>query len=204
MNNRLRILKITQTAVLAGIILLMAFTPLGYVHAGPVSIALVTIPVVIGAMVVGPVCGLVLGLVFGLSSFAQCFGMDFFGTTLFGIHPFLTFVMCVPTRILMGWLAGVLFRLFRKADRTRTVCYFAGGLLGALLNTVFFMAVFISGFFHTEYVQNLAEGRGILAFIAFLVGINGLVEMAACCIIGGGISKILSRLLKSTSDGVYL
>ena len=50
MNNRLRILKITQTAVLAGIILLMAFTPLGYVHAGPVSIALVTIPVVISLL----------------------------------------------------------------------------------------------------------------------------------------------------------
>ena len=35
-----------------------------------------TIPVVIGAMILGPAGGAVLGLVFGLTSFYQCFAGD--------------------------------------------------------------------------------------------------------------------------------
>ena len=204
MKNKNRTLRLVQTAILIAIILIMAFTPVGYLHIGVISIALVTIPVVIGAMVVGPLCGLILGTVFGITSFVQCFGMDAFGTTLFGISPVLTFLMCIPTRMLMGWLTGVIFRALRRVDRTRTVCYFIGGLIGAMLNTLFFMTVFTLGFFHTDYVQGLAGGKGIVAFFAAMIGVNGIVEMLTCAVIGGGISKVLSRLIKQTSDGEYI
>ena len=60
-----------QLAVLIAIMLILAFTPLGYLRIGPLAISLMTIPVVIGAMILGPAGGAVLGLVFGLTSFYQ-------------------------------------------------------------------------------------------------------------------------------------
>ena len=65
-----------QLAVLIAIMLILAFTPLGYLRIGPLAISLMTIPVVIGAMILGPAGGAVLGLVFGLTSFYQCFAGD--------------------------------------------------------------------------------------------------------------------------------
>ena len=101
MRNK-KTLEMVQMAVLIAIIVLMAFTPIGYIRTAGLSISIITIPVVIGAMIVGPKCGLVLGTVFGLTSFYQCFGMDPFGAMLLSINPFFTFIVCVPTRALMG------------------------------------------------------------------------------------------------------
>ena len=61
-------LEMVQLAVLIAIMLILAFTPLGYLRIGPLAISLMTIPVVIGAMILGPAGGAVLGLVFGLTS----------------------------------------------------------------------------------------------------------------------------------------
>ena len=61
------------------------------------------VPVIVGAIVMGPAAGALLGGVFGLISFWECFGKSAFGVVLMGINPFLTFLVCVPTRILAGW-----------------------------------------------------------------------------------------------------
>lgn len=50
-----------QLAVLIAIMLILAFTPLGYLRIGPLAISLMTIPVVIGAMILGPAGGAVTG-----------------------------------------------------------------------------------------------------------------------------------------------
>ena len=81
-----------QLAVLIAIMLILAFTPLGYLRIGPLAISLMTIPVVIGAMILGPAGGAVLGLVFGLTSFYQCFAGDPFGAALVAMNPFFTFL----------------------------------------------------------------------------------------------------------------
>ena len=46
-------LEMVQLAVLIAIMLILAFTPLGYLRIGPLAISLMTIPVVIGAMILG-------------------------------------------------------------------------------------------------------------------------------------------------------
>lgn len=97
MRNK-KTLEMVQVAVLVAIVLIMSFTPIGYLRTAGLEISLITIPVVIGAMVIGPKAGLILGLVFGFTSFYQCFGMSPFGATLLGINPVATFLVCVPTR----------------------------------------------------------------------------------------------------------
>lgn len=190
-------IKMAQMAILIAIVLIMAFTPLGYLKTAGLEISLITIPVAIGAMVIGPGAGAVLGAVFGLTSFYQCFGISTFGAMLLGIDPIYTFLVCVPTRILMGYLAGILFKLFIKLDTKNTICYFAGGLMTAVLNTVFFMTVLVVCFWNTEYIQELAGGNNVMLFIVLFVGINGVVEWIATCVVGGIVSKAVAKVAQN-------
>ena len=57
-------IKMAQLAILIAVVLIMAFTPLGYLKNVGLEISLITIPVAIGAMVIGPGAGAVLGAVF--------------------------------------------------------------------------------------------------------------------------------------------
>lgn len=193
-------LEMVQLAVLIAIMLILAFTPLGYLRIGPLAISLLTIPVVIGAMLLGPAGGAVLGLVFGLTSFYQCFAGDPFGAALVAMNPFFTFLVCIPTRTLMGWLSGVIFKALWKIDKTKTVTYFVTGLLGAFMNTLFFMSTLMICFGHTEYLQSMnATGANLFMFAVAFCGINGAMEMPMSCVVGGGVAKAVSVALKKNA-----
>ncbi len=56
-ENSARTLWMAQTAILAAIIILMAFTPLGYLRVGALSITFLPIPVVVGAILISPATG---------------------------------------------------------------------------------------------------------------------------------------------------
>ena len=91
-------------ALLTAIIVLLAFTPIGYIRTLGLEITLRVVPLTVGAVTLGPTAGAVLGAVFGITSFIQCFGMSPFGAVLLGINPLSTFVVCVVSRVLLGWL----------------------------------------------------------------------------------------------------
>ena len=190
---------LTTMGLLTGILLVMSFTPLGYFHTFGLDISLMMIPVGIGAMILGPKAGAWLGFVFGATSFYQAMtGASPFSAMLFNISPLHTFLTCIPTRMLMGWLTGVLFLLFHKLDRKKTVCFFAGGFFAAFLNTLFFMTMLILCFWNTEFIQGINEtlgGLNPILFVGAFVGINGMLEMPASCIAGGVVSKAVSRTL---------
>ena len=61
MKNRTNTRWLTQLALLVAVLLVMNYTPLGYLQVGPLSMSLLTIPVAIGAMTLGPVAGAILG-----------------------------------------------------------------------------------------------------------------------------------------------
>lgn len=73
-NNRFTTAQLTLLGLMAAILLLMAYTPLGYLNIGPLAISFNVIPVAISAVVLGPVGGAVAGAIFGLTSFLQCIG----------------------------------------------------------------------------------------------------------------------------------
>lgn len=196
--KKLSTVKLTQTAILLAILLVMSFTPLGYLKTAGLEVSLLTIPVAIAAMVVGPFAGAILGLAFGLTSFYQCFGMSLFGVALLNINPFYTFLVCVPTRMLMGYLAGVLFKAYLKLDKKNIVCYFWGGLTAALLNTVLFVGVLLLCFWNTEYIQSFnVTGANVVVFFALFVGVQGLVEALVTCAAGGAVSRAVAKIARN-------
>lgn len=191
--------EMTAIGLMMGVLLVMSFTPLGYFHTFGLDISLMMIPVAIGAMITGPKAGLLLGFVFGATSFYQALtGASAFSAMLMNINPFFTFLVCIPTRMCMGWLTGKLFMFYKKIDRTNTVCYFAGGFTAAFLNTVFFMGMLLICFWNTEFIQGINESLGNLNplfFVGAFVGLNGLLEMPASCVLGGIISKALGKAI---------
>ena len=50
---------------------------------------------------------------------------------LLGINPLSTFFVCVPTRILAGWICGLVFKALSKVDKSRLWSFGAAGLCGA-------------------------------------------------------------------------
>ena len=71
MKNRTNVRWLTQLALLVAILLVLNYTPLGYLQIGPLSASLLTVPVAIGAMTMNPMAGAILGGVFGATSFYQ-------------------------------------------------------------------------------------------------------------------------------------
>ena len=109
MKNRTNIRWLTQLALLVAILLVLNYTPLGYLQIGPLSASLLTVPVAIGAMTMGPAAGAILGGVFGATSFIQALeGKSAMGSALFQVSPFGTFVVCFVARVLVGLCAGLI------------------------------------------------------------------------------------------------
>lgn len=189
--------QMVTTAMLCAILLIMSFTPLGYLNIGPLAISFNMIPVAIGAIALGPVGGMILGGMFGITSFLQCLGIggiSAMGVVLFEISPFLAFVQRFVPRLLAGLLSGLVYKAVKKIGNPSVAC-FATGFCAAMLNTVLFMAALILLFGNTEYVQGLIGGQNVILFMCTFVGINAVVEMFAASLIVGVVGRVLSNFL---------
>lgn len=191
-ERRERTLFLVETAMLTAIIIIMAFTPLGFLKSGVVEITFLAVPVAVGAVMMGWKGGLILGTVFGLVSFAQCFGMSALGVFLMGINPFLTFVVCVIPRMLTGFLTGLIFELVSKYDKKGSVgtCIVAS-LLCPIFNTLFFVSAFSLCFGMNPEVLNFFGESSLLGIITVLLTFNALIEAGVCAVIGTAVSKAL-------------
>ena len=188
--------KIALYGILSAIIIIMSFTPLGYLKIGTaLSITFLPIPVAIGAAILGPWGGLYFGALFGITSFIQCFGIDAMGTFLFNLSPVGTFVLCVVTRALMGFCCGLIFRLISRIDKTKIISFIVSSFSAAFLNTLFFLSALILLF--SNYADRLAEQFGIdlSTILLTLVSVNGIIEIIVCTVIGFAVSKALAHFL---------
>lgn len=195
-TKKLSTKQLTVLGLMIAVLVLMSYTPLGYLNIGPLAITFNMIPVAIAAIACGPLGGAVLGAVFGLTSFGQCIGIggvSAMGATLFSISPVLAFIQRFVPRFLDGWLVGYLFRWLRKATKNTTLAGYITGFLSAFLNTVFFMVALVVLFGNTDYVKNLIGGRNIIVFICAFVGVNAICEMISATILTGVISVALKK-----------
>ena len=189
--------RLTLTAMLVAVELLMWLLGLGQVPVGALNMSFLTVPVAVGAILLGPPMGAVLGLAFGLTSlFDAMTGRSALTSFFFAHHPFHTVLLCVGMRVLMGLCTGAVFRLIKGKPPVRIWKYFAAALCAPLLNTLFFMGYICLFLYQTEMVQNLVAKTGALnpvMFVILLVGVQGLVEAAVCCFIGGAVSRGVSK-----------
>ena len=199
MKKKYDLLTLVQLAMLICIQLVMKAIGLGSVPVGPLYMSFLTLPIAVAAIIIGPAGGAITGAVFGLVSFKDALtGGSVMTSTLLGVSPIHTFILCVVTRTLMGFLTGCVYALVRKFDHKRTWSLFVGSIAAPLLNTFLFMGYICLVFYHTDYVQNLVNTLGVtnpFAFVVALVGVQGLIEAVAVGLVGGIVCKALSAYL---------
>lgn len=196
-NTRKSTRYMVELALMIAIIFIMAFTPLGYLRTPGLSITFLTVPVAVGAMILGPKGGAICGAAFGITSLMQCFGASPFGTMLFGINPFFTVILCIVPRVLEGLLSGLIFKGIRS--KNANLAYFIGGFACPVLNTVLYMATLVLLFYNTDYIQGFVETLGVespLMFVVAFVGVQGLIEAGVCTVVAAAVSRALAAALK--------
>lgn len=195
MKTNTKTMQLVTLGLMTGILLLMAYTPLGYLNIGPLAITFNMIPVAVCAIVLGPAGGAAAGAVFGLTSFLQCVGIggtSSMGVILFEINPFLAFVQRFIPRVLDGLIIAYIFRAARKWTNTYAACAVTG-FFAAFLNTVFFMTALVVLYGNTEYVQSLMGGKNVIWFICTFVGVNAVFEMVASTILTAAVGSALHK-----------
>ena len=197
MKNK-HLLAMVKLAMLVALLMIFCFTSLGFLKIGIVEITFNMIPVVIGAIVIGPAAGAFLGALFGAASFWQCFGQSTFGTLLFGVNPFFTVLICFVPRILAGLIPGLIFRAMTK-KKDNIAAYFVSAAVGSLTNTVLFVGGFCLLFKDTMLGMASDNGLSPLAFIATAFLLNAAVELVANTAIVAAVSKAVTKAEKSKS-----
>lgn len=192
--------KMAMLAVLSAVIAVISFLPIRTLG---LEITLSMVPVAVGAICFGPAAGAFLGGVFGVVSFLQCLGWSPFGAALLAINPLYTFLVCIPTRLLAGWISGWIFRAFSRSKKhwLKVAGYPVASFAAALLNTVLFMTALVVCFYHTELIQGFAEQLGAANpfwFVILFVGINGVVEIAAGFVLAAPAARAVTAALKHT------
>ena len=198
MKHRTELRRMTELALLTAIVLLMAFTPLGYLTTPwGLNITLIVVPVAVGAVVMGPKEGAFLGLVFGLTSFSKGFTGAGLSPIMLDADPIGFFILCVVPRVLVGFLPGFFYSQLKKFAKLRTFSQALCCFLTPIFNTALYMTTLWLLFSDTWLAFNGAEGTGFSLLILMVSGVavNGIIEAAACLILGTAVSKALIRTL---------
>lgn len=199
--NRRKILLLVETALLTAIILVMAFTKLGFIVVGPLTLSFIMVPVVIGAITLGPWVGAFLGLVFGIASFTQCFMGDVLGSFLVSSSIPRTLIVCVVPRVLAGFFSGLVFKAIAKVDKKKGWSYVVTSICGPIFNSVLFLGFLAIFFWNLQFSPEQASQLGGLdtvlkTVIVMAAGLNAPVEALVCGVLASGISKALAVSMK--------
>lgn len=193
----------TQVALFTALIFLMAFTPfLGYIPLGFTRATIIHIPVILGALVLGPKKGAILGFAFGLTSFINNTMNP--TVTSFVFTPFYSLgeysggigslVICFVPRILVGVVPFYVYRLVKKLSKKESTSVpglALAGVAGALTNTLLVMNL-IFLFFRDAYASaNGVASNAVYGFILSIIGINGVPE----AIVAGVLTVLIGKVL---------
>lgn len=193
----------TQMALFSALILLMAFTPfLGYIPLGFTRATIIHIPVIVGALVLGPGKGAMLGFVFGLTSLINNTmnptPTSFVFTPFYSLGEYSggiqSLIICFIPRILVGVVPYYVYRLvkhFHKKSEVSVPGLMLAGVSGALTNTLLVMNL-IFLFFREGYASANEIGvKAVYGFILSVIGINGVPE----AIVAGVLTVIIGKVL---------
>ena len=192
-------------AMMAAIVVVLANTPLGLIPISPVIKATTThIPVIIGAILLGPLAGGILGGVFGICSLisntiapvatSMCFSPFLSTTGLVGAAKAIW--VSVGCRILIGVVAGWLWLGLKKLRVNDLIALPVVGFIGSMTNTVtvMFSILFL---FRAEYAA--AKNIAMEAFYDFVMGVvtgTGVLEAIVALILVTVIGKALLKVFK--------
>lgn len=198
-----------SVALMAAIVIVLANTPLGMIQLPIIKATTVHIPVILGAILLGPGAGAILGAVFGICSLVS----NTMAPTLlsFAFSPFLSTTgipgalkaiwISVGCRILIGVVAGWLWVLFTKIKLNQFIALPIVGFVGSMVNTVTVM-----GSIYFLFAQQYAEAKEVALTAVFglvmgTVTASGIPEEIAAAILVLALGKVLVVVFRKMNLG---
>ena len=157
--------KIVITGILGAITIFLGVTRWGFLPwFGGISITIMHIPVIIGAILEGPIVGLAIGLIFGIFSMIQAAVAPNFPTDVWFTNPLLS----ILPRLFIGPIAWL---VWQPLKRWPVVGMALSGIAGSVTNTVL--------------VLGMIGLMGLLPWAALgaVAVANGLPEAAASAVL---------------------
>ena len=198
-----------SVALMAAIVIVLANTPLGMIQLPIIKATTVHIPVILGAILLGPGAGAILGAVFGICSLVS----NTMAPTLlsFAFSPFLSTTgipgalkaiwISVGCRILIGVAAGWLWVLFTKIKLNQFIALPIVGFVGSMVNTVTVM-----GSIYFLFAQQYAEAKEVALTAVFglvmgTVTASGIPEAIAAAILVLALGQVLVVVFRKMNLG---
>ena len=198
-----------SVALMAAIVIVLANTPLGMIQLPIIKATTVHIPVILGAILLGPGAGAILGAVFGICSLVS----NTMAPTLlsFAFSPFMSTTgipgavkavwISVGCRILIGVAAGWLWILFTKIKLNQFIALPIVGFVGSMVNTVTVM-----GSIYFLFAQQYAEAKEVALTAVFglvmgTVTASGIPEAIAAAILVLALGKVLVVVFRKMNLG---
>ena len=205
MNKRKKDTRwLASVALMMAVVILLASTPLGMIQLPVVKATTVHIPVILGAILLGPLAGSILGGVFGICSMVS----NTMAPTLlsFAFSPFMSMTgisgavkavwISVGCRILIGVAAGWLWILLSKCKMNRMVALAVTGFMGSMVNTVAVMgSIYKLLALPYAQVKNVAVDA-VWGLIMATVTASGIPEAVVAAVLVAIIGKIMLKFIK--------
>ena len=192
-----------SVALMGAVVILLANTPLGMIQLPVIKATTVHIPVILGAVLLGPLAGAILGGVFGVCSMIS----NTMAPTLlsFAFSPFLSsdfagvckaLWISIGCRILIGVVAGWLWIGLRKLKLNAWIALPIVGFVGSMTNTILVMGS-IYKLLASEYAmaKNVAAGA-VWGLIEGTIVASGIPEAIAGAILVAALGKVLLGFVK--------
>ena len=188
----------TQLALLVAIQVVFTLTPLGFLPLGVMTITLMHLPTLIGAIILGPSAGAFLGFTFGISSIISA---NLRGTPDVMVYsPFLSgsmwsVVIAIVPRVIFPIVTAYVYRALLKAKLFQRVSAGISAAIGTALNTILVLSS-IYLLLGEMYATNIGVPYNtLLAAFAAVAVTNGTVEVIVAVLISVALVKPLSSYL---------
>lgn len=172
-QNRTR--KIVVAGVLGAITVILGATHWGFIPWGLASFSIMQVPIIIGAILEGPLVGAVIGLIFGLFSMFQASAAPTGPLDPLFVNPLLS----VLPRLFIGPMAWLAWNALKKWPVAGMI---AGGIVGSLTNTVLVLGMLGLVFGNSEMVMSVL-GENVWKTLWGVGVANGLPEAAISAVI---------------------
>ena len=194
MKNK-KILMMCIDAMFLSIILIMTFTPLGFITLfGVVSNTLIHIPVLIGALLFGYKKGLLYGTFFGLASLFKALTSPVTILDPYFVNP----LVSVLPRVLFGLISGLVFDLIKKLPKVYNMpLLYVSSFILTILHSILTLGSL--SLVHYQEINSLATSYygSILLFIYGTIITNGLIEGGLALIITPSLYLPLKKYLNN-------
>lgn len=192
--------NIATLAVLLALVIVLQLVGTVIGNLGVTAPSLVLIPIVLGAVLLGPAGGAILGFAFGLVVvLAGIFGMDKFTFILFSDHPFLTVLLCLVKGTAAGVASGLIFKALRGKNENAAVI--TASLAAPIVNTGLFIlgALLMSDTLNANFV---ADGQTVLYFLVIgCAGLNFIFEFIINAVASPAIYTVWRIVGKKSGKG---